>query len=236
MPHSKSQGGGPASIPGQSQTQTRTRGPGVQTPARLLEATGDDMASPREASAIAQKQLDQRNALWPGIEPLLWHRKQNKGFTTIPKTMPLILKIMDEMSNGKPVSSTYLGLWCVTWDNSFVNISKANEMAHAAGFTGQRAEYTWAARMKILKELGFINIKPGKSGPISHVIILNPHKIIQYHHEKKTAGLVEASYNMLIDRALDIGAKDMLEPLTQPAAPAPAAAPVAATPRRRRAR
>jgi hypothetical protein len=169
------------------------------------------MASTRETNAITQKQIDQRNALWPGQEQHLWNRKAYKGFATIPKTMPLILKIMDEMSNGKPVSSTYLGMWCATWDNSFVNISKANEMAHAAGFTGQRAEYTWGARMKILKELFFIDIKPGKSGPISHVIIWNPHMIIRHHHQKKTPGLVEATYNMLIDRALDIGAKDMIE-------------------------
>jgi hypothetical protein len=132
--------------------------------------------------------------------------------------MPLILKTMDEMSNGKPVSSTYLGLWCATWDNSFVNISKANEMAHAAGFTGQRAVYTWAARMKILKELFFIDFKPGKSGPISHVIIWNPHLIIRHHHEKKTPGLMEATYNMLIDRALEIGAKDILQEVAIPAA------------------
>jgi hypothetical protein len=182
------------------------------------------MPSNREANAIAQKQLAQRNALWPTLQPLLWDRKAHKGFATIPKTMPIILKIMDEMSDGKPVSSTYLGLWCATWDNSFVNITKANEMAHAAGFSGQRAEYTWGARMKILKSLAFIDYKPGKSGPISHVIILNPHKIIQHHHDKKTPGLVEASYNMLIDRAVDIGAKDMLEGLSPPAA-----APVAAT-------
>jgi hypothetical protein len=80
--------------------------------------------------------------------------------------------------------------------------------------------------MKILKDLFFIDIKPGKSGPISHVIIFNPHKIIQNHHLKKTPGLVEASYNMLIDRALDIGAKDMLENDPEPTA-APAVAPVA---------
>lgn len=169
------------------------------------------MAATREATAIANKQLDQRNALWPDQETNLWDRKANKGFATIPKTMPLILKIMDEMSDGKRVSSTYLGLWCATWDNSFVNISRANEMAHAAGFSGQRAEYTWSARMKLLKSLNFIDIKPGKSGPISHVIIWNPHIVIRHHHEQKTPGLMEASYNMLIDRAIEIGAKDMIE-------------------------
>lgn len=162
-------------------------------------------------SVIATKQLEQRNALWPGYEPYLWHRKANKGYATIPKTMPLILQIMDDMSNGKPTSSTYLGLWCATWDNSFINISRPVEMAHAAGFSGQRAEYTWSARMKILQALHFIEYKPGKSGPISHVIIINPHLVIRRHHDEwKTPGLTEASYNMLIERAIEIGAKDMV--------------------------
>jgi len=169
------------------------------------------MAASRGANAIAERQIAQRNALWPDAEPLLWHRKANKGFATIPKTMPLVLQIMDEMSKGKPLSSTYLGLWCATWDNSFVNIVRPIEMAHAAGFSGQRAEYTWAGRMRILEQLHFIGIKPGKSGAISHVILLNPHLVIRSHHEKRTPGLVEASYNMLLDRAIEIGAKDMTD-------------------------
>jgi hypothetical protein len=165
-------------------------------------------------NAVAERQIAQRNAMWPNAQSRLWDRKANKGFATIPKTMPLILQIMDEMSKGKPLSSTYLGLWCATWDNSFVNISKPQEMAHAAGFTGQRAEYTWSGRMKILDDLRFINIKPGKSGSISHVIIFNPHLVVREHYENKTPGLVEASYNMLLDRAIEVGAKDMTESLS----------------------
>lgn len=174
----------------------------------------------REVNAIVQKQLDQRNALWPNSEAYHWNRKANKGFATIPKTMPLILQIMDELSKGKPLSMTYLGLWCATWDNSFVNISKPEEMAHSAGFSGQRAQYTWASRVKILNDLHFIDVKAGKSGPISHVLIWNPHLVIRHHHEQKTPGLVEASYNMLLDRALEIGAKDFID--GHVAAPAPA--------------
>jgi hypothetical protein len=180
------------------------------------------MISVRKGKAIAEKHLAQREALWPGVSesPWLWHRLANKGFATIPKTMPLVLQIMDDLSNGKRVSPTYLGLWCETWDNSFVNISSQGAMAHAAGFTGQRAVYTWQERMKLLQTLRFIDIKPGKFGPISHVLIWNPHKIIRMHNAKKTHGLVEGNYNALLDRALEIGAKDMLEDL-------PATAPVA---------
>jgi|SRR5882724_4872558 len=179
--------------------------------------------------AIVAKQLAQREAMWPGAAPWLWHRSANKGFATIPKTMPLILRIMDDLSNGKPLSSTYLALWCDTWDNSMVNLSKPQEMAHAAGFTGQRSVYTWRTRMLLLKKLFFIDIKPGKSGDISHVLIWNPHRIIRIHEQQKTPGLVEGTFNALLERAVDIGAKDMLEPLPVAAPPEPARTATATT-------
>ena len=175
----------------------------------------------KDGNTIAKKQLLQREQLWPGAEPWLWHRKANKGFATIPKTMPLLLQIMDDLSNGKPLSTTYLGLWCDTWDNSMVNVSKHQEMAHAAGFSGQRAVYTWSGRMQLLKSLNFIDIKPGRSGAISHVLIWNPHRIIRKHHDQKTPGLLEANYNALVERALDIGANDMFDQVMVAPAPPP---------------
>lgn len=176
------------------------------------------MATVRELSAIAKKQLALRDQLWPGAVAHTWHRSAHKGYTTIPKTMPMILKIMDEMTKGTPVSSTYLTLWCSTWDNSFVTLSKAGEMANASGFGGQRGEHTWASRMKLLQALHFIDIKAGKAGPMSHALIWNPHTIIRLHHERKTPGLSEASYTALIEWALEIGAKDVTEDILVPSA------------------
>jgi hypothetical protein len=178
------------------------------------------MVSVREGSVIAKKQLVLREQLWPGMGPHLWHRLANKGFATIPKTMPMILRIMDEMTKGAPVSSTYLTLWCSTWDNGFVQHIKPEEMAYASGFGGQRGEHTWVGRMKKLQELQFIDLKAGKAGPITYALIHNPHLILQWHHAQKTPGLTEASYSALVERALDVGAMDMFP------APAPAPPPV----------
>lgn len=172
-----------------------------------------------------------RDQLWPAHEAHLWDRKANKGFATIPKTLPLILRIMDEITKGAPVSTTYLALWCATWDNSYVVIGNPTDLAFASGFGGQRAVTTWTARMKKLEELGFIKIKAGKSGPISHVLIRNPHHALRQLKEKKEPGLTEHSYTVLIERALEIGAKDMLDdpmPEETPAAPAPTAPPAPA--------
>ena len=177
------------------------------------------MASIREAGAIAKKQAALRGHLWPDVDDLLW-APALKGFTTIPKTMPLILKIMDEMTKGAPVSSTYLTLWCATWNNnSFVALSKSEDMANASGFGGQRGVHTWVTRMKKLRDLHFIDIKAGKSGPMSSAIVFNPHLVIQGHHRHKTPGLTEASYASLIEWALEIGAKDMLPESSDEKAP-----------------
>lgn len=169
------------------------------------------MVSLRVGKAIEKKHLAQREMLWPGAEAWIWHRDKNKGFATIPKTMPLILQIMDDLSKGKPLSSTYLILWCDTLDNGMINAHRPQEMAHAAGFSGHHAVYTWEGRVKLLQELNFINVKAGRSGPISHVLIHNPHMVIRGHHDAKNPGLPEASFNALLERALDVGAKDMLE-------------------------
>ena len=169
------------------------------------------MVSVRAVNAITKKQLALRDQLWPSAQPIVWDRKANKGFTTIPKTMPIILRIMDEMGNGTRLSETYMTLWCSTWDNSFASLAKQRDLAVAAGFTGSRAEYTWRTRAKKLADLLFIDIKAGKSGPMSHALIRNPHLVIRWHYEQKTPGLSEASFTTLIEWALELGAKDMTD-------------------------
>lgn len=164
----------------------------------------------RELNAIAKKQMRLREELWPGAGSLVWDRLAHRGFATVPKTMPLVLQIMDGMAKGQPVSSTYFALWCSTWDNSFVTLSKHREMAYLAGFSGQRGVRTWASRMKLLHDLRFIYLKPGKGTDLGYALILNPHLVIKKHHDAKTPGLVEALYIALVELALEIGAKDMV--------------------------
>ena len=108
-----------------------------------------------------------RNALWPDVDRnQLWHRKTSDGWVTLPRAFPLILRIMDILApNGKPVSSTYLDLWCRTFDDSFVVASKPRDMAFYAGFTGERAQHTWITRVRQLAELGFIRTAEGSTGP-----------------------------------------------------------------------
>jgi hypothetical protein len=160
--------------------------------------------------------------LWPEIGPdWVWSRHTHDGFTTLPKGMPLMLNIMDDMAKGQPVSSTYLDLWCRTFDEGFVTLSKPREMAFHAGFDGQRAERTWKQRLQILADLFFINLKEGPSGPASYALILNPYKVIKYHLDEKHPGVRKDKFNALLERMIEIGDESLSPPAPPVLAPAP---------------
>jgi hypothetical protein len=168
---------------------------------------------PKPIKKIAKRQLELRARLWPEITDAdLWSRHTHDGFTTIPSTMPLIMSIMDDLSKNQPVSLTYLELWARAYDECFVTLSKAREMAFHSGFSSQRAERNWKARLKILHDLGFINLKAGASGPASYALILNPYQVIKHHHQSKTQGLREDKYNALQARAIEIGDTSLTPP------------------------
>ena len=162
-----------------------------------------------QRSKIADQKMQLRQALWPDIdEEELWHRKASKGWLTVPRVMPLLLRIMDMLApKGKPVSATYLDLWCRTYDDSFVVASKPREMAYFAGFTGDRAQHTWTTRIRQLAELGFIKFKEGANGPVNYVLLLNPFQVVRQHID--SGELRGDAENTLRERMIEIGATDL---------------------------
>lgn len=164
--------------------------------------------SKKVLSKIARQKLEMRQSIWPELdESQLWLRENTDGWLTVPRSMPLLLRIMDILApKGKPISQTYLDLWCRTFDNAFVIVSKTREMAYYSGFFGERAEGTWATRMRILKELGFIDFQAGASGPMNYVLIYNPYHVIKRHHEE--GKLNDMAFNALKTRAIEIRATD----------------------------
>lgn len=165
-----------------------------------------------------------RKELWPEItEGDLWHRKRCDGYTTIPRTLPLMLSIMDEMAGkGRPVSRTYLTLWGRVHDEALVRLTDENMAALESGFSGNRRTTGWRMRMRILKELGFIDAKESGSGEFTNVLVMNPHRVIKKHWTSATERdgfrlsqgkyrISEDKYRALYDRADEVGAIDFLE-------------------------
>ena len=171
----------------------------------------------RPTKKISKKTIDLRSRLWLELqEAELWSRSVYAGFTTIPRTMPIIMNIIDQLSDGsKRTSITYLALWGKAFDEMYVSLQNAHDLAFHSGFTGQRAVRTWKERIKALDGLGFIRTAAGTAGPYSHAVILNPHFVIRRLYAAKTPGLTAASYNALVERAIDISADDMKMPLPE---------------------
>nr|WP_245276251.1 hypothetical protein [Mesorhizobium sp. LNHC220B00] len=166
---------------------------------------------PVSKKTTLEKQAEMRKQVFGELDPsYIWHRKAAKGFTTIPRTMPLLGAIMDGLSGkGKPLSTVYLELWCRSNDDGFVTLSKQAETAYASGFCGERAVSTWKERVRRLEELDFLKTKPGVSGNLHYVQLWNPYRVVKHHRDQDTPGFRHDLYNALVERALDIGATDL---------------------------
>lgn len=166
-----------------------------------------DIKKVRGANA---KRVALRHTLWPDIgNDELWLRKEKVGFTTIPRTMSLIGRIMDQLSGkGFPLFGTYLALWCRVYDEAFVEIRNDRELAFESGFSGARGEVTWRARMRKLQELGFVDLRPGLASDLQYVLILNPMLVIEENYRKNKLPK-DTAYTALMARLIEVGADDL---------------------------
>ncbi|GFE77724.1 hypothetical protein [Novosphingobium sp. TCA1] len=192
--------------------------------------------------SILARQLEARKKIWPEITTeMLWDRRERDGFVTMPRAMPLIMNIMDGLSDkGFPVSQTYLELWCRLYDELFLTLNRQDEMAFFAGFTGQRALRTWKDRVTRLANLGFIDVKSGPTGPLSYAVFFNPYHVIRKFYLK--GKVPEDQYRALEIRANEIGASDLDDIddqgnlIVEDEVPPPPKAPASGQPVRRRIR
>jgi hypothetical protein len=170
-------------------------------------------AAAKKISKAQEKAKALRDSVWPDLdEEMLWNRKSVSGFTTIPRTMPLVMNIIDALTKNKPAGTAYFVMWCRTFDHSLLVIDNPMTLSVEAGFSGERALSTWKDRMRSLVELGFIDAKEGPSGPYHYVLLFNPHKVVWGLKDRIQA----STFRQLQTRAIEIGAKDM-QPAQAPA-------------------
>jgi hypothetical protein len=161
-----------------------------------------------KSRTILQRHLEARAMLWPEVtNRMLWDRKERDGFSTVPRTMPLMMSIMDDMSGkGYPIGQTYFEMWSRLYDELFLTLNRNEEMAFHSGFEGQRAVRTWKDRVQRLSDLGFIGLQSGPNGDQSYAIFFNPYHVIKRAYIK---GDVQPNkWRSLLIRANEIGASD----------------------------
>ena len=170
------------------------------------------MASPPKRTSRTKL----RRLLWPELpREEMWSRTE-AGWVALPRTLPLILAIMDDLSGSKHLGATYLELSCRDFGDHLVILSKPREMALHAGFKGKRAESAWLSRVGLLKDLGFIKLKDGPTGAYSYALIMNPHRAVKELAQK---GKVKSDLlTALRQRAIEVGSDDPLMEIAEPGA------------------
>ena len=166
-----------------------------------------------------ESNIKMRQHLWPKLdESTLWLHKDHtrKGYTTMPRTIPLIVNLINDISkqvtsNSKavPAGKTYLVLWCRVFEEGFLKIETEASAALEAGYGGERNVSTWREHLTVLKDLGFIDYRPGPAGPFQYILIFNPYKVVKALHAK--GWVQDAPYTALYQRAMDISATDLDE-------------------------
>ncbi|MBW7568523.1 hypothetical protein KIF53_19740 [Chromobacterium subtsugae] len=139
----------------------------------------------------------------------LWSRHRQQGFSTIPRTLPIIMQAINDASKSQPAGHVLFCLWARSPDHPLLRVENPAVFAAEAGFSGLRMVDTWRRRMKQLVSLGFIKNKPGDLGDFQYVLLLNPNIALVHLHEK---GEVQASlYNRFLERLADVGASNEIE-------------------------
>jgi len=155
---------------------------------------------------MAERAREQMERHFPDYEKEpLWHRTTNDGYSSIPRTLPIAMQAIDNLSKGNPGGHTLFCLWARAPDHPLLVIDSPATYAAEAGFTGQRATDTWRRRMKRLRDLGFIRSKKGTSGDFHYVLLLNPNIALAQLREQEQ--LQENLADRFEDRLAEIGAR-----------------------------
>lgn len=172
------------------------------------------MANAKQAGVrrlkMAERAQQAMDIHFPGMPPAwMWGRKTNDGFTTSPRTLPIVMQAVDAQSKGQPAGHTLWCLWARSPDHPLITIENPATFAAEAGFAGERAVDTWRKRMKRLRELHMIATKPGATGEFHYVLLLNPNAAME--HIRGSGLVLDGLYARFKDRLIEVGAFGEIE-------------------------
>lgn len=158
----------------------------------------------RRSRRLASKREALRNTLWPESGQFVWSRQLSPGFTSVPRIVPLVMRLIGDLTPKGDASRVYLDLWCRAFDEGLIVVRDDEEMAFTCGYDGPRALRTWREHIDTLVKLGFILKKELGNRDIGHVLIIDP--TISVARLKANGQVPEKWWNMYLTRMNEIGA------------------------------
>lgn len=168
----------------------------------------------RKLTQYDRRRLALRDRLWPDAASFIYYRKDEAGFITIPRTLPMIGTLIKYLSDKHDPSRVYFELWARQRDDGLVVIDDPDELATAAGFYRGETRRRRSLREALdrLVELGFLRIAGKGVRKHAFVLILHPHDVIQRIHHADRRRIPDWWWSLFEFRTQDIGAKLRLKP------------------------
>ena len=170
------------------------------------KATGSKRS---RTSELLKKRIELRDQLWPDSPEVVWDRtdRKEKGFTTLPRTVPLVGALIRHLTDRLDASRAYFDLWGRSWDGGLVEIDDEEELAASCGYTtSKRNVRTWRERMVTLEQLGFIRIKPRGTRKYGYVLLVHPHDAVQRLRHDDEHDVPEWWWTLFLKRTNEIRA------------------------------
>ncbi len=122
------------------------------------------------------------------------------------------MTLIDQLkSKGKDAARVYLDLWSRQMDDSMVVVNDEASMAYSSGYiSSTRNVRSWRERIDLLRELGFVSVKPRGSRGYGYILLHHPHRVVQ---ELRAKGMVPENWWWeFTNRAGEVGAQLPADP------------------------
>lgn len=131
--------------------------------------------------------------LWTGTREIQGGAKV-KGWFPGPRTLPLIMLLLDHLYPRKALSSAYVELLSRQRGEGIVEMEHESEHAFSAGYKGQRGIRTWRDRIELLQDAGFIKLQE-LHGRVTYVAIVHPTTAVErLKDDKKLINVLDSDW------------------------------------------
>jgi hypothetical protein len=162
----------------------------------------------KKVTVAQRRRLARRAALWPDSHKLIYDKREESGFCTVPRTLSLVGTLIKHLSARVDPSKAYWDLWLRQRDDGFVEVEDQEEMAASCGYVRPpRNVRTWREAIDELERLGFIKVAGKGTRKYAFILLHHPHDVVQWMRDTKPNSIPDWWWSLFENRVMDIGAK-----------------------------
>jgi hypothetical protein len=157
---------------------------------------------PRPKNQAEAKREQIRDQVFPNSAQDIFDRKVHNGFSSIPRTLGLMLTLIEHLApKGKNPSRVYSELWFRTYDDKLIEVKDEEEFAYASGLSVRR----WRERIDVLADLGFIRVAATGNRRYGYILLRNPNNVVREMKQQPDSPIPNEWWTAYTKRCVEIG-------------------------------